>query len=195
MDKRQILIKKLVLTAFLTSLVILLQMLGQFFRVGVFSISLVLLPIVIGAILGGVKVSTWLGFVFSVVVLFNDSSAFFAINAVGTVVVVLLKGILAGLISGLIFKLFKRFNLYLAVILTALICPIINTGIFVLGCYIFFFSAISEWGIKAGSATTFEYVLLVLVGFNFLIEIGVNIFLSPIIIRIINIKKIDLAKT
>lgn len=195
MDKRQLLIKKLVLTAFLTALVIILQMFGGFFRIGVFSISLVLLPIVIGAILGGIKVSAWLGFVFSVVVLFNDASAFLAVNAIGTIVVVLAKGILAGVVSALIFKLFSKFNLYLAVILAALICPIVNTGIFVLGCYIFFFSTISEWGIASGSASTFEYVLVGLVGFNFLIEVGVNIILSPIIIRIINIKKITTKET
>ena len=49
MLKSKIRTEKVVLGAVLTALVVVLQMLGAFIRFGPFSISLVLVPIVIGA--------------------------------------------------------------------------------------------------------------------------------------------------
>lgn len=190
MDKRQLLIKRLVLGAVLSALVIILQMIGQFIRIGPFSISLVLVPIVIGAALGGIGVSIWLGFVFSTVVILTDASAFLAINPLATVVVVFLKGIGCALVSALIYKIFEKKHPNIGIVSSSIICPIINTGIFVLGCFLFFFSNLSDWGIQSGYNNTFEYILIGMVGVNFLIELGVNAILSPVIIRIINISKL-----
>ena len=69
--------KLLVLGALLTAVVIVLQLLGAFIRFGPFSISLVLIPIVIGAAMCGVGIATWLGLVFGAVVLISgDATAF-----------------------------------------------------------------------------------------------------------------------
>ena len=46
---KQITTRTMVLTAVLTAVVVVLQLLGSFIRFGPFSISLVLVPIVIGA--------------------------------------------------------------------------------------------------------------------------------------------------
>ena len=83
-------VKKIAISGILTALVVVLQMMGQFIKFGPFAISLVLIPIVLGAALCGPKVSTWLGFVFGVAVLFTDAGAFLAISVFGTVVTVLL---------------------------------------------------------------------------------------------------------
>ena len=77
----------LVYGAILTALVVILQCMGQFIRFGMFSISLVLIPIVIGAAVCGPKISTWLGLVFGAVVLMTDAGAFLAVDVFGTVVV------------------------------------------------------------------------------------------------------------
>lgn len=189
-DKRKgIPTKNIALGAILTALVIVLQLLGQFIKFGPASISLVLIPIVIGAAVCGPKISTWLGFVFGVVVIFTDGMAFMAIHAVGTIVTVLIKGALCGLASGLVYKLFEKKNVYLAVILSAIVCPIVNTGVFLLGCYLFFFDTIKEWGLSAGFTNVGEYMIIGLVGINFLLELAVNVVLSPIIVRLINIRK------
>ena len=71
----------MVLSAILTGLVILLQFMGQFIRLGPYMISLVLIPIVIGAAVGGAKIGGWLGFVFGIVVLITDAAAFLAISS------------------------------------------------------------------------------------------------------------------
>ena len=181
--------KDIALGAILTALVIVLQLVGQFIKFGPASISLVLIPIVIGSAICGPKISTWLGFVFGVVVIFTDGMAFMAIHAVGTIVTVLLKGALCGLASGLVYKLFEKKNVYLAVVLSAIACPLVNTGVFLLGCYIFFFDTIKEWGLSAGFTNVGEYMILGLVGINFLLELAVNVVLSPIIVRIINVRK------
>ena len=181
--------KDIALGAILTALVIVLQLVGQFIKFGPASISLVLIPIVIGSAICGPKISTWLGLVFGVVVLFTDGMAFMAIHAVGTIVTVLLKGALCGLASGLVYKLFEKKNVYLAVVLSAIACPLVNTGVFLLGCYIFFFDTIKEWGLSAGFTNVGEYMILGLVGINFLLELAVNVVLSPIIVRIINVRK------
>lgn len=183
-------IQKIVLGALLTAIVVILQLLGSFIRFGPFAISLVLIPIVIGAATCGYKIGAWLGFVFgAAVILSGDAAAFFAINEIGTVITVLVKGTLCGLTAGLIYKLLERRNRYLAVVAAAIVCPIVNTGIFLLGCKIFFMSAISEWGVSAGFNNVAAYMFLGLAGGNFLFELATNIVLSPVILRIINYKQ------
>ena len=187
-DRRSI-TKNIAVTAMLTALVVALQFVGQFLRFGPFSISLVLVPIVIGGALGGWKTSTWLGLVFSVIVLLTDASAFLAISVWGTVVTVMLKGALAGLLCGITYKLLEKKNRYLAVIISALVCPIVNTGIFLLGCVVFFFETIESWGLALGFQNAIEYMFLGLVGINFLIELATNVVLAPTIVRLINVRK------
>ena len=136
-------IQKLVLSGILTALVIILQLMGSFIRFGMFSISLVLVPIVIGAALCGYKTGAWLGFVFGMAVLLSgDASAFFAVDIIGTVITVLVKGTLCGLAAGLTYKLLEKYNRYIAVIAAAIVCPVVNTGIFLLGCSVFFMGTI-----------------------------------------------------
>ncbi len=179
----------LVLGAILTALVVILQFMGSFIRFGPFAISLVLIPIVIGAATCGVKIGTWLGFIFGVVVLISgDASAFLAVNVFGTIVTVLLKGAACGLAAGLIYKLLEKYNRYVAVIAAAVVCPIVNTGVFLLGCVIFFMDTVAEWGAALGFGGTLEYMFLGLVGGNFLFELASNIILSPVIVRVLKIK-------
>ena len=180
--------KLLVLGALLTAVVIVLQLLGAFIRFGPFSISLVLVPIVIGAAMCGVATATWLGFVFGAVVLLSgDAAAFLQLSVFGTVVTVLLKGMLAGLLAGLTFKAFRKINFYLAILLSAIVCPLINTAVFILGCFVFFYKDLAMWA-PAGQSTV-AYIFLGLVGGNFIFEILSNILLSPVITRVLNITK------
>ena len=52
----------MVLAAILTAIVIVLQFLGAFIKLGPFSVSAVLVPIVIGAATCGVGIGAWLFF-------------------------------------------------------------------------------------------------------------------------------------
>lgn len=189
-EKRKKQTQTLVLGAVFTALVIVLQLLGSFIRFGMFSISLVLLPIIIGAATCGYKIGAWLGFIFGVTVLLSgDATAFLTINFWGTIITVLLKGTACGLVAGIIYKLVEKHNRYLAIIVAAIVCPIVNTGIFLLGCKFFFLETIKEWGAAAGFNNVAAYMFLGLAGGNFLFELGTNIILSPAISRIIKIEK------
>ena len=97
--------QKIVGLGLFTAIVIVLQLMGSFIRFGTFSISLVLVPVVIGAALYGAGAGAWLGFVFGVVVLLSgDAAAFLGVNALGTILTVLVKGALAGFLSGVVYK-------------------------------------------------------------------------------------------
>ena len=179
--------EKLVLASLMTALVVLLQYLGAFVRFGPFSISLVLIPIVIGAATCGAGIGAWLGFVFGAVVLLSgDAAAFLAVDVIGTVVTVLVKGTACGLCAGLTYKALERVNMWIAVIAAALVCPIVNTGAFLIGCLIFFMDTITTW---AGGTNVGSYMIFGLVGGNFLFEVLFNIILSPGVVRLLNIKK------
>lgn len=182
--------KKLVGVGLLTAIVVVLQAVAVAIRpTGLFNISLVLVPIVVGAALYGYKAGAWLGFVFSVVVLFTDSAAFMAVNVPGTIITVLVKGTAAGFAAGLVYLLLEKKNRYVAVITAAIACPVTNTGLFLVGCVLFFMDTINGWAAAAGFANAGSYMIMALVGVNFLVEMALNIVLSSAIIRIINISK------
>ena len=180
--------RKLTGLAILTALVVILQFLpvkGPFFL-----ITLTLIPIVIGSALYGAFAGAWLGFIFGVTVLLSgDAAAFLTINIPGTIATVLVKGTLAGLASGLVYKLASKVNRYFGVICSALVAPVVNTGIFLLGCRLFFMDTVNGWAAASGYENVGAYMILSLVGINFLIELGVNMVCSPIILRLINIRK------
>jgi len=178
--------QKLTLLAILTAIVVVLQFLGAFVRFGPFSVSLVLMPIVIGAALIGRLAGGWLGLLFGVVVLASgDANAFLMINPVGTVVVVMLKGILAGLAAGCVYKLLSGISKTVGAVAAAVVCPIVNTGVFIIGSYVFFLPTLTEWGMAAGFTSVAAFIFIGLISANFLFELGLNVLLSPAIVRLI----------
>ncbi len=182
--------RNITIGAVLTALVIVLQFLGAFIHFGPFSVSLVLVPIVIGAALCGADMGAWLGFVFGAVVLLSgDAAAFMSINMVGTIITVLLKGIACGFLSGLVYKALSKRNIYLAVIAAAITCPIVNTGIFLLGCWAFFLDGITGWSVAAGQPNVVAYMFLVLAGGNFIFELITNLILGPSVVTLLKVLK------
>ena len=188
MNKKPMETRTLTGVAIFTAIVIVLQLLGSFIRFGPFSISLTLIPIVVGAALYGPAAGAWLGFVFSMVVLLSgDAGPFLAVNVLGTIVTVIAKGTLAGLAAGLIYRSFRGKRPMLAVVAAALTCPVVNTGLFLVGCLVFFLPTVTEWGTAMGFPSVGRYMILGLVGGNFLFEVLLNIVLSPVILRLIRI--------
>ncbi len=178
--------------ALFTAIVVVLQLLGQFIRFGPFSISLVLVPIVVGAAMYGPWAGAWLGFVFGlVVVLQPDTSFFMNYSPAATIIVCLLKGAAAGLCAGAVYRLLEKKNRYVAVVVAAVVCPVVNSGIFFLGCLAVFMPLIEEtFGIPGEGV---KFVILSMIGANFLFELLFNMLLSPVIVRILSIGKKNLA--
>lgn len=182
--------EKLVLLALFTALVALLSYLGGFIKIGGFaSVSLTLIPVVLGAALCGPLSGAWLGGVSGVIFFATADSAFwFSLSIPGTIITVMVKGILAGLAAGIVFKLLEGVNRYIAVIASAIVCPVVNTGIFLIGCLIFFMDTVNA-GAAAEGMGTFGYLLVFFVGLNFVFELIFNVVFSPAIVKLLNIRK------
>lgn len=188
-------IHKMVGTGVLTAVVIVVYLLTMGISVGPFNITFALIPIVVGAALYGWATGGWLGLVFGAMVLFTGgANAFLVINVPGTIITVLVKGAAAGLVPGLIYSaLEKKKNRWAATICAAAAAPIVNTGIFLLGCLAFFMGTINEWAAGAGIENAGVYMVTAFVGVNFLVELGANLLLSSVIVRIVDIVKNKLA--
>ena len=176
--------QKIVGIGLFTAIIVVLQLLAATIKFGPFSITLVLAPIVIGAALYGIGAGAWLGLAFGVSVLISgDAAAFMTISPIGTVLTVLMKGMLAGLAAALVYKAIEGKNKTVAVVMAGIVSPIVNTGIFLAGCYIFF----QEWLTAAFGTTGFATVVAGLVSVNFAVELGINMILTSVIVRIIDI--------
>ena len=182
--------KNMVGIGLFTAIVVVLQFLGGGFKVGMFSFSFVLVPIVVGAAVYGWKAGAWLGFAFGATVLMTgDAAAFMVVDPLATVLVVLVKGACCGLAAGVVYTLLERCNKVLAVFVAALVCPLVNTGVFLRGCQLFFLETVAEWGRALGYENAAAYMFLGLAGANFLIEVAVNLVLAPVIVRLIKVGK------
>lgn len=183
--------QKVVGMGLFTAIIVALQMLASAIKFGPFSITLVLAPIVIGAALYGIGAGAWLGLTFGVTVLISgDASAFLTINPIGTVLTVIAKGMVAGIVAAVIYKAIEKKNKTVAVVAAGITCPIVNTGIFLIGCYLFF----QDWLIAVFGTTGFATVITGLVSVNFAVELGINMLLASVIVRIIDLGKKQLAK-
>ena len=185
-------IKRMVGLALLIALIVVMQAIsGMIPPIGGFSISLVLIPIVLGAAMYGPAAGALLGAAFGVIVYINcvtgadpGGAMVFQADPILCFVVVLGKGILAGFASGMVYKLFKQKNPYLAIICAAIICPIVNTGTFVICMLLFFIEVLSSW---AAGGNIVGYILTGLILANFLPELLINVVFSPASQRIISI--------
>lgn len=190
-ENRKIKTEKLVLGAIMTGLVIILQLIGSgttFF--GPFSTAVALIPIVLGAAMCGTAIGAWLGFAFGMVVLLSGGAAlFFAFDVPGTIITVLVKGTACGFAAGVVYKLLSKYNKFFAALAAAIVCPFVNTGMFLLGCYIFFMDSATQIADTLGLTVSGMAVFWALAMGNFALEIISNVILSPVIVRILKFNK------
>ena len=177
----------------LTAIIIVLQIISTFVKFGPFSITLSLIPIIVGAAIYGVGAGAYLGAVFSAIVVIMcitggdvGGAMVWNANPIMCLVVCMLKGTLAGFEAGIHYKALEKSNKIVASVVAALVSPIANTGIFIIGLVLFFKDTLALW---AGGSDLLYYIVFGLTGVNFLVELGVNIILSPVIVRIIQAVK------
>lgn len=185
---------RLVGISILAAIIIVLQVVATYFPTKPFAITLALIPIIIGSAVFGELAGAFLGGVFSVVVLVMCATGqdvggamVWNANPFLCILVCMLKGVLAGYVSGLLYRLISRKNSLLATVVAGIAAPIVNTGIFILGLAICFRPLLYAW---AGESDVVYYLLFTLTGINFLVELGVNMVLSPIIVRILKALKV-----
>lgn len=189
--------------AILTALVVVLQLVGSFVKIGALPMSFVLVPIVIGACLLGAKAGAFLGFVFGLITMIAGISGtdpfswlLWDADPVVFVAICILKATLAGLGAGLIYKgLGKAFGgkyKLVQAVLASISAPIINTGIFCAGMLIFYFGALPTMfpdAVAQFGGSAVKFIFIGCAGVNFIGEFLVNLVLSPAMVRIIDVVK------
>ncbi len=185
-------IKRMATIALLMALVVVMQFIsGLIPPIGGFSFSLVLIPIILGAAAFGWKAGGLLGATFGVVVFINcvtgadpGGAMVFQANPILCFLVVMGKGILAGMAAGAAYQLLKGKNPYIAMLAAAVICPIVNTGTFVVCMLLFFIEVLSAW---AQGGELVGYILTGLILANFVPELIINVVFSPAGQRILKV--------
>ena len=183
--------------ALLIALVVALQVVSALIPPigGMVSITLTLIPVVVGGILLGKRAGAILGFAFGAIVLINCIAALdpggnilWNANPFFTAVICFVKGTAAGFVPACLYELIcgkaekvGEGRKFVATVVAALTAPIVNTGLFVCGMFLLFKDILYVW---ANGADIVMYVLLGLAGINFLVEFLINTILSPAIVRI-----------
>ncbi len=184
-------------TAILAAIVVMLQAFIVI-PLGAFSITLTLVPIIIGAIIYGPGAGAFLGGVFGVTVAVQVvtgaagllSFKMFEALPVITLLLCVIKGVAAGLVSGLVWSAFKSSKMTsVGVILSAVSAPIVNTGIFVAGLFVFYYDLMAEFASQNAFAGAVSFIFVGIVGLNFLVEFAVNVALIPVVLRLIAVLK------
>ncbi len=183
--------------AILTAVVLVLQTAGIVIKIPILGtpVSLVLVPIALGAMVLGPGAGAFLGLVFGLQVYItcgvmgtDPFTAFlFNNNPIMTALICLVKSTLAGFLAGYVYRLVSKKNELLAVFLAAAVTPVVNTGIFILGCLIILdtltaFAASIDYGNSA-----LHFIFITCAGINFVFEFAVNLLLAPALQRIVHI--------
>ena len=178
--------------ALLCAVIVVLTIICTFVKFGPVSITLALAPIIIGAAIYGAGAGALLGFVFSAVVLLTGilgwdggfMMSLMAISPFGLFFTVLVKGTAAGFLAGLVYRLIAGKSERAAVVVSGVVCPVVNTGIFVACMLGFFYDTLAGMASQNGQ-NMLVFIVLGLAGINFVVELLVNIALSSGITYII----------
>lgn len=178
----------------LIAIIIVLQLFSTFFSafLPMARLTLSLVPIVIGGAIYGIKAGALLGGVFGAVVVGSMITGFG--GEFGTLIfqnmpflsvgITLFRCIMAGLVPAIVFKIISKWNLTFASVISALLCPVVNTGLFCLGVIFVFKDIFLE--LNGGGNV---YLLLIsAIAVNFIIEFIINIILSPVILTVIKVR-------
>ena len=171
---------RIVITGLLLALEIIFQILGNYFQIGLVNINLTLLTVILAAILCGPMSAAIVGFFNGLMALFSPSTlaVFMPINPYGTVLVCFVKCTAAGIIAAYVYKLLKSKNRLLALIVTSLLVPVINTGLFCAGALIFF-RPFLESGVGEAYPNIGAFLIFGVIIWNFLFELLSSLVLGP----------------
>lgn len=183
-------LKRQVGLSLFSAIIVVLTVLGNFVRFGPVPITLSLAPIIIGAAVYGSSAGALLGGVFGLVVLLGGIFGWdggtvmllMGLNPIGCILICIGKGILAGYLSGLAYRTIEKKSPLAAVVTAGVVCPVVNTGLFILGMLVFYGSTLQSW---AGGQNVIYYAIFGLAGINFVVELLVNLVLSSGITTVI----------
>ncbi len=180
--------KNIVYLAILTALLVVLNLLGTVFKV-ITNVNLTLIPIVLGALIMGVRGGLILGLVSGLMTFFFGvfnidyfTNVLFINHPLLTFLVCTVKTTLAGFLGGLVYSLLNKKNQYVATFVAAGIIPIINTAIFIVGALTMYNTIASEF-----APNVMYFLVITCAGVNFLIEFAINLLVAPAIYTVVRV--------
>ena len=190
-QKQQILY--LVQLALLTAVIMALHFSGVAIPAFGTKISLVLIPIALGAMLLGPAAGAILGFIYGMTVFVSlgvmhmdpFTGFLFDNTPVMAALICTVKTTAAGLVAGWVYRALSKKSVWLAVFVAAALVPTINTGVFVLGCFLIY-STISKFAAGAGYSAVY-FILIVCAGINYVLELAINLIFSPALERLVRL--------
>lgn len=190
--------------AVLVALVIVLQIFGGYIKIAGLSLNLALVPIVLGAILFGSFTGAFLGFICGLIVFIYGATGqepftfyIFSLSPFVTTLLCLLKTTVAGAVAGWVYRLIAKKNRWIAVITASALVPILNTGIFAIGCFIMLDDIVSFLGTLGQDTTGMSaayIVFVVVITWNFFIELLTSMLLAPVVATVTRIVEKQIIK-
>ena len=180
--------KNVVSLAVLVALLVVLNLLSTVFKV-ITNVNLTLIPIVLGALILGVRGGVSLGlisglmtFVFGVVGVDPFTNILFVNSPVLTFLTCVVKITVAGGLAGWIYEIISKKNKYVATFVASALVPIVNTIIFILGGLAMYNTIASNF-----SEDVLYFLVIACAGINFLIELGINLLVAPAIFSVVKV--------
>ncbi len=157
-----------------------------------FEITLIVIPVTVGAIILGPGAGALLGGVFGITSFIQcfgmsaPGAALLAINPIGTFILCLIPRILMGWLTGICFVGLKKIDKTrgISYAVTSLVGPILNTIFFVATLIIIFYSADFVNAFKANNVYTY---LVGFVGINGLVEAGISFVLGTAVSKTVDV--------
>ncbi len=184
-------IYQMVLIAMFIALMLVMNFtpIGYITVTGAFAITLMTIPVALGAACTGMSGGAILGFVFGLTsflqafgigfMLDPSATPLFNENPIGYIITCFVPRIVTGFFAGFVFSLFERkgkTNIF-SFIITSAIVPILNTALF-MSSYVIFYSKTS----LGGAVMT---VLLTILTINFLVELLVTTIAGSAISKVV----------
>jgi thiamine transporter ThiT len=183
--------KNIVYLSILTALLIVLNLLGSVFKI-ITNVNLTLIPIVLGALMLGVKggfilgiISGLMTFLFGVTGVDPFTQFLFVEHPVLTFLTCTVKITAAGVLGGLVYKLIANKNKLVATFVASAVVPIVNTGLFILGA-LTMSDSISVLASSEGVDVIY-FLIVICAGVNFLIELFINMVVAPAIHTVVGV--------
>ncbi len=189
--------KNVALLGILVALVIVLQLFASAIPMFGVTLNFSLIPIALAGILLGAFGGAIVGFVCGLVVFISMAvlggepftAMLFQAHPIILTVMCIGKTTVAGLVSGLVFKFLSKKKEFLAVCVSAVILPIVNTGIYVIGIILMKDVAATQLPVSSNSAGVVFGAVVALIWLNFVLEMAVNLVFIPMIQRVVKALK------
>ncbi len=179
--------KRIVLALILIALVIAIECVVQYFKIAIVIVplSLALIPIIVGAATFGPLFGAFIGMLYGITFFaFNWEVFLYEMHHL-FILGILLKGGLAGLVAGLIYKRIAKKKPLLASIISSAVSTILNGAMFIIGFVVLIASLATSNVSLAEHMANLSYVSAMSLP-GIMLELVICVFLCPILIAILN---------